>query len=227
MTLDELIRLQPSMTRRFKSSAAGGYQIVHKTLQYLKRDLGLRGGQLFSCDLQDRLAYHLLRRRGYDDFISGKISRTEFGKNLAMEWASFPVLAVTKGASQKIRRGQSYYAGDALNKAIVTPAKVEAVLNKVTLIVDAELSAKNNKDIPLIAHVSELEHHPAKSKTVWTWILAAIGAIITEVGDTFGGLDWRVQLFICATIVSFALYGIKRRIELFNIFRAIHGQMNG
>ena len=40
--------------------------------------------------------------------MAGKISRTEFGKRLAMEWASFPVLTYTKGAYRSVTRGQSY-----------------------------------------------------------------------------------------------------------------------
>lgn len=63
--------------------------------------------------------------------MAGKISRTEFGKRLAMEWASFPVLTVCKGAHRQLNRGQSYYAGDGLNKALVAPEKIEALLDKV------------------------------------------------------------------------------------------------
>lgn len=54
-------------------------------------------------NLQDRLGYHLLKRRGYEQFIAGLINRTEFGTRLAQEWASFPVLAATKGAHRVAR----------------------------------------------------------------------------------------------------------------------------
>lgn len=63
--------------------------------------------------------------------MTGKIDRTEFGKRLAQEWASFPVLAATKGGSRIVSRGQSFYAGDGLNKSLVTPEAVEAVLDRV------------------------------------------------------------------------------------------------
>ncbi|MFS2326353.1 hypothetical protein U2P60_13220 [Brucella sp. H1_1004] len=63
-------------------------------------------------DLQDRLGYHLAIRRGYNDYISGNISRTEFGRRLAQEWASFPVLAPTRGAHRALQRGETFYAGD-------------------------------------------------------------------------------------------------------------------
>lgn len=36
-----------------------------------------------------------------------------------------------KGSEREVRRGQSYYSGDGLNKALVRPEKVEAVLKEV------------------------------------------------------------------------------------------------
>lgn len=48
-----------------------------------------------------------------------------------MEWASFPVLVGTKGQKRTVKRGQSYYAGDGLNKALVAPDAVEAILDRV------------------------------------------------------------------------------------------------
>jgi hypothetical protein len=113
------------------SSAAGAAQFMKATLIDLSKDLHLRGNQLFDADLQDRLAYHLLKRRGYEAFMAGQISRTEFGKRLAMEWASLPVLAATKGGSRTVKRGQSFYAGDGLNKSLVKPETVEALLDRV------------------------------------------------------------------------------------------------
>lgn len=111
-----------------KSTASGRYQFMRATLGDLRKELGLRDDQIFDPDLQDRLGYHLLKRRGYDAFMAGKISATEFGKRLAMEWASLPVLASTKGAHRQLKRGQSYYEGDALNKSLVSPERVEAII---------------------------------------------------------------------------------------------------
>ncbi|WP_309086701.1 hypothetical protein [Chelativorans sp.] len=131
MTIDEVIAAGPSWTKRWKSSACGGYQFMNATLKDLKAELRLRGSQKLDPDLQDRLGYHLLKRRGYQDFMAGRIDRTEFAKRLAMEWASFPVLKATTGAHRNIARGQSYYAGDGLNKALVSPAAIEAILDRV------------------------------------------------------------------------------------------------
>lgn len=130
MTVDEVIGAGPGWTRAYGSSAAGRYQFMNATLKGLKKQLGLRGTQLLDANLQDRLAFHLLKGRGYEAFMAGTLPAVTFGKNLAQEWASLPVLAATKGGSRNVARGQSYYAGDGLNKSLVTPEAVEAVLVK-------------------------------------------------------------------------------------------------
>lgn len=129
MTLAEVQSAQSGWSKTFGSSATGRYQFMKKTLGELIAELRLSTSQKLDANLQDRLAYHLLKRRGYSEFMAGKISRAEFGKRLAQEWASFPVLADTQGAHRKVARGQSYYAGDGLNKALVGPARVEDVLD--------------------------------------------------------------------------------------------------
>ena len=131
MTLDEVLAAQRGWSKNHGSSAAGAPQLMRKTLLGLITELGLRGSQKLDGDLQDRLGYHLLKRRGYEAFMAGNISRTEFGRRLAQEWASFPVLADTQGQGRKVVRGETYYAGDGLNKALVTPEVVEAVLDRV------------------------------------------------------------------------------------------------
>lgn len=50
-----------------------------------KANPALRGDQLHEPDLQDRLAYRLLIRRGYELFVAGVIDRTEFGRRLAQQ----------------------------------------------------------------------------------------------------------------------------------------------
>lgn len=131
MTLGEVVDAQRGWSKNHGSSAAGRYQFMRATLQGLAKELGLKGTQKFDADFQDRLGFHLLKRRGYDDFMAGDLSVEQFGRNLAMEWASLPVLSYSKGAHRQVKRGQSYYAGDGLNKALVFPDDVEVVLAKV------------------------------------------------------------------------------------------------
>jgi muramidase (phage lysozyme) len=134
MTLDEVEAAQPGWTKRFGSSAAGAAQFMRntldapKTLRDIEGEIGLSGAELFDADLQDAMAFHLLKRRGFYEFIIGRLSPTAFGNRLAMEWASFPVLSDIKGAHRRVKRGQTYYAGDGRNKVLVKPEAVEAVL---------------------------------------------------------------------------------------------------
>jgi len=127
-TVDELLDAQKAWARNWGGSAAGRYQIIRKTMLGLKAELKLKGSQHFDANLQDRLGFHLLVRRKYADFVSRRLTVIQFGKLLAQEWASFPVLEDTQGATRKLDRGQSYYAGDGLNKSLIRPEAVEAIL---------------------------------------------------------------------------------------------------
>lgn len=137
MTLDQVEAAQPTWSKRFGSSACGGYQFMRDTLDApgtlrdIEGEMGLTGEELFSPELQDLMAFHLLKRRGYLKFMAGSISTVQFALNLAKEWASFPVLKRVKGAHRMVNRGETFYAGDKLNKALVPPEKIEQVLAKV------------------------------------------------------------------------------------------------
>jgi len=131
MTLNEILRVQTTWSKAYGSSATGRYQFMKRTLEGLKNELRMSGAEIFTAELQDKLAYHLLKRRGYGMYMSGTIDRIEFGKRLAKEWASLPVLQNTKGAHRQIKRGQSYYSGDRLNKSLVKAGQVEKILTEL------------------------------------------------------------------------------------------------
>jgi hypothetical protein len=182
MTLDEIEKAQATWTKKFGSSAMGAGQFMKNTLDApgtlrdIEGEMGLTGREKATPDLQDRIAYHLLKRRGYDAFIAGEITRTEFGKRLAMEWASFPVLADTKGRHRTVKRGQSYYAGDGLNKALVAPERVEGWLDEVYAVANAPA-------VPAEPAVEDYEHDiapvPAKpSKPAWLHLALIFGAAV-------------------------------------------------
>jgi hypothetical protein len=97
MTLDEVYDFGREMLahpdNHFNSSAAGAYQIVGNTLRDLQRDMGLSGDMIFSPGLQDRMAYRLAKRRGFNP--SGlqnewtslkKLSRGDIAKAVDGEW---------------------------------------------------------------------------------------------------------------------------------------------
>ena len=131
MTVDEVVAQGKWRTDTFGSSAAGRYQFMRNTLASLKQTERLTGREVMTPALQDRLGYALLLRRGYAKFMAGQLSVVGFGLGLAQEWASFPVLAATKGAHRQVQRGQTYYLGDGLNKVLATAGEVEAVLNQI------------------------------------------------------------------------------------------------
>jgi peptidoglycan hydrolase-like protein with peptidoglycan-binding domain/muramidase (phage lysozyme) len=137
MTFDEVVAQGKWRTDNFGSSACGRYQFMRDTLDKpntladLKGELKLSGSELFTPILQDGLGFHLLIRRGWLKFIAGKMSVIAFAKALAQEWASFPVLATTKGQKKQVKRGQSYYSGDGLNVALFDPDDCERFLTSI------------------------------------------------------------------------------------------------
>lgn len=128
-TFDQVRELGRSQVRQGEpSSAIGGYQFLTATLDSLKKSLNLRGDELFNAELQDDLAVALMIRRGYLKWLRGEISDNTFANNLAKEWASFPVVVDMQGSKRWLVAGQSYYAGDGLNKALTKPSEVLALL---------------------------------------------------------------------------------------------------
>lgn len=127
-TIDELLLAQKTWAKNWKGSAAGRYQIIRKTLMGLVAQLGIPGSAKFTPDVQDRLGFQLLTDRGWQAFVSRQITTSAYALQLAREWASIPVLTTTQGAHRLVTRGQSYYAGDGVNKAHADPAEFEALL---------------------------------------------------------------------------------------------------
>jgi hypothetical protein len=124
MTINEVLEWQNTHNPPGpETTAVGAYQFVDqpnaRTLSGVAKEMGLKGDELFTPELQDRMAIHLLKRRGLDDFLAGKLPVERFANNVAKEWASLPVLTDTKRGRIPIRRGQSYYANDGINGTTV------------------------------------------------------------------------------------------------------------
>lgn len=123
MPVSEVLRWQEAYIESGSpSSAVGRYQIIRPTLESLVRELGVDPSQPFDEAMQDRMAIALMERRGAVKYIAGDISRDEFAANIAQEWAALPKV---RGNNPE----QSYYAGDGLNKAHISPAEVQKVLD--------------------------------------------------------------------------------------------------
>lgn len=180
MTYGEIIDTQKAWSKNHGSSAAGAYQFMRATLIDLaKANPSISGSDVFKPELQDQLGYQLLLRRGYAEFMAGKISRTEFGKRLAQEWASFPVLAAVKGAHRQVARGETYYAGDKLNKALVAPERIERLLDQVKAAGAASLAPPAPpKPVPAPSPAPTPEAAPAAPETAKRGHLSALVALI-------------------------------------------------
>ena len=112
MTVREVLAWQDRIDPRYRSEAAGQYQILEDTLRGLYAEAGLGLDSLFDEAGQDALATQLLRRRGLKRYLAGEITAEVFANNLAHEWASLPLVSGPKV-------GRSVYAGDGLNKSLV------------------------------------------------------------------------------------------------------------
>ena len=66
-----------------------------------------------------------------DPDLQRHCAQSDTARNLAMEWASLPVLIACQGAHRRVAAGETYYAGDKLNRALVPPDHVRVVLNEV------------------------------------------------------------------------------------------------
>ena len=199
MTVGEVLAWQDSIDRKYRSEAAGAWQILEDTLRGLYRSAGVPLTAVFDEETQDRLALELLRRRGLDDFLAGRMSVADFGTSLSKEWASLPVLRNMQGSSRSINRGQSYYAGDGLNKAHVLPRDIERVLQSIR---HADPAPEPRESL-------------AQSNTVRVssaQVAAATGAAATAVG-TLDGSAQIIALFFAGVMALAALWVLRDRLK--------------
>lgn len=129
MTVNEIMAAQ----KRNEFNAVGKYQIIETTFAAGVKALGLKGGEKFTPELQERFFNDYLIRKAGDgaawDYIQGK--HNDLNKAvwaMAKEWASFPVPSNGKGYRQNVEAGQSYYHGYKGNKAHLSVNDVRAAL---------------------------------------------------------------------------------------------------
>lgn len=110
MTVDQVLAQQQRAREMGNpSTAVGAYQFIYKTLRGLKSELGLKGTEKFTPELQEKMADTLLNRRGLQEFQAGRISQRQFALRLSQEFAALP----------NPNTGRSFYAGDGLNASRV------------------------------------------------------------------------------------------------------------
>jgi hypothetical protein len=70
---------------RYGTSAVGKYQIIGPTLKGLQAKLGISDSEIFSAELQDKMAIELLKEAGMN-----RVDPVKFQNNIAGIWASIP-----------------------------------------------------------------------------------------------------------------------------------------
>lgn len=131
MTVGEVLDWQDSVDSKYMSEAVGEWQFLEDTLRGLYRQSGVSLNDKFNRETQIKLATQLLRRRGLDDYLSGKMSSDKFALSLSKEWASLPVPYDITRNGRDIKAGQSYYAGDGLNSAHASVGGLLAAIRNI------------------------------------------------------------------------------------------------
>ena len=162
MSIKGVLDWQDSIDKKYRSEACGGYQFLEDTLRDIYKPAGFNDNTIFTSKIQDNLAIFLLRKRGLAKYVEGKISAETFANNIAKEWASFPVVT-------GINKGRSFYAGDGLNKALVS---VDEVMHAIKLI--------NGENELLVTTV--VTKTPIDNPKILTGIAAIIAAILVYLG---------------------------------------------
>jgi hypothetical protein len=139
MTVNEVLKYQHTPGGwNAKSSAIGKYQIMSYTLEAAKKDLRLTGNELFDKNLQDKIYKEYLtgdKRPALKAYLTGKTPDDEKSLDkaqiaLAQEFASVPVPFRMQGHHRIVEAGETYYAGDKLNKAGVSIEDTRAKLKQ-------------------------------------------------------------------------------------------------
>jgi lysophospholipase L1-like esterase len=105
---------------KYGSGAKGRYQFLPKYFETFANNSNLKMSDKFSPKNQDKMAIDIFKDKMGDCLkLEDKLVRT---------WAALPVLYSRKGKERVVKRGQSYYAGDGINKALVDADHFEKVL---------------------------------------------------------------------------------------------------
>lgn len=112
-----------------QNTAVGRWQFTYLRSQAKKAGFDIETDLFSKCN-QDKIAMSIVERRDITlDLIKNNPKRAAL--ELAKIWAALPVLEETQGDSMIVKRGQSYYAGDGINKAHIKPNEVESVFKSM------------------------------------------------------------------------------------------------
>ena len=178
MTVAEVLDWQDRIDGRYRSEAAGAYQILEDTLRELVEQDQLEPDAPFDSATQDRAAVALLNRRGWSRLLAGDLGVERFADKLAREWASLPVHQRQLGHGRMVDPGQSYYAGDGLNRAHATPAEVMGAIRAALAAVPRRAPTGDRDD-----RLAQLERREAAQDRR----IAALEARLSAVAEAAAG----------------------------------------
>jgi len=119
MTMAEVLDYQSQIRAQGTiSSAVGRYQFIYPTLRELVEQHGISETLVFDAEVQTYLARFLMHNCGFYDRDTSVL---QLGNCLASVWAALPLVAGPN-------RGESIYSGDGINKALISPEILVAVL---------------------------------------------------------------------------------------------------
>ena len=142
MTINEVLQYQNSRGANMK--AAGKWQIMPNTLRGLKKSMNLTGEELFTPEMQDRMAFELaMNRKGYRQFANAtgdeKLALMGAAQNdLAKEWASMPMANDAEGM-HRLKQLRSKFQQD-----LTKGAKVSKRGRQIANMSDTELQTLLN-----------------------------------------------------------------------------------
>ena len=136
LTLDEVQQFQQQrIDAGYASSACGRYQFIKQTLKECIGYLGVDPKTTrFTPVIQDRLIIARLKAvRKMNEWLADDPNwpTHKFMIKLAQEFASMPVPYEIQGQNRVVAKGESYYAGDRLNKSNHDPDAVHRELEDI------------------------------------------------------------------------------------------------
>lgn len=128
MSIGEVLAWQENnKDEKGKYRAVGQYQFMPETLREFMGKTGLKEGDRFSRENQEKLTIAMLEEGGLSEFIKDPHNNKEkFSNTVARRFASMPLLYNTNVNGNLKKRGDSRYGGS--NKALVSPVELENIL---------------------------------------------------------------------------------------------------
>jgi len=129
MTVGEIKEAQKSG----KLHAVGKWQMIPSTFKDAVEKTGLSENQKFDEQTQDKMFEYFLSQKKpkIGKYLNGdpSVTRDEAIIEVAKEWASVGVPIDMRGAYKEIKKGESYYSGDGVNKASTSPDLIGQMLD--------------------------------------------------------------------------------------------------